>query len=289
MGGREVGGYYEFDRRFPVIVKLASELRDNTGEISRIPVPLPDGGSLRLGELCRIAVDEQINNIAREGARRYAAVAVNLEGGDIVSYVKEAKLMIASGMNLPAGYYLEWGGQFKNLERARDRLAVVIPAVLLVIFLIILRTFGSIRQAIIVYTAIPFAVTGGVFALALRGINLSVSAGVGFIALIGVAILNGLVLVTFINGLRDGGLTVSEAVRQGCRTRLRPVVMTALVASLGFLPMALNSGLGAEVQRPLATVVIGGLVTSTVLTLIILPILYEWFEGDAEKKEEALE
>ncbi len=289
MGGREVGGYYEYDRRFPVIVKLASELRDNTGEISRIPIPLPDGGSLRLGDLCRITVDEQINNIAREGARRYAAVAVNLEGGDIVSFVREARRMIASGMDLPGGYYLEWGGQFKNLERARDRLAVVIPAVLLVIFLFILRTFGSVRQAIIVYTAIPFAVTGGVFALALRGINLSVSAGVGFIALIGIAILNGLVLVSFINGLRDGGLTVSEAVREGCRTRLRPVVMTALVASLGFFPMAINSGLGAEVQRPLATVVIGGLISSTVLTLIILPILYEWFEGNAVNNDEAME
>jgi cobalt-zinc-cadmium resistance protein CzcA len=279
MGGREVGGYYEYDWRFPVMVRMASELRDSTFEISRIPVPLPDGGSIQLKDVCRITMDEQINNIAREGARRYAAVAVNLEGGDISGFVDEAKRMIRSKMKLPPGYHLEWGGQFRNLERAGNRLAVVIPAAMIIIFFFILRTFGSMRQAFIVYTAIPFAATGGIFALALRGMNMSVSAGVGFIALTGVAILNGLVLVSYINGLRGRGMAVGDAVREGCYTRLRPVVMTALVASLGFLPMALNTGLGAEVQRPLATVVIGGLVTSTALTLIILPLLYEWLEG----------
>ncbi len=279
MGGREVGGYYEYDWRFPVVVRMASLFRNDIRAISNIPVPLPEGGSVPVRELCSISIDEQINNIAREGTRRYAAVAVNIGEGDIAGFVREAKKAIGERLSLPRGYTLEWGGQFRNLERARSRLALVIPAALLAIFLFILRTFGSARQALLIFTAVPFAVTGGVFALALRGMNLSISAGVGFIALAGVAILNGLVLVSCINGLRKEGTPVHEAVRLGCERRLRPVVMTALVASLGFLPMALNTGLGAEVQRPLATVVIGGLVTSTILTLIVLPILYRWSEG----------
>jgi len=209
-------------------------------------------------------------------ARRCAAVAVFLSGRDIAGYVKEAREAIARELQLPEGYEIRWGGQFKNLERARARLVLIVPAVFLGILLILWRAFGSLRQALLVYTAIPLALTGGVFALALRGIPLSVSASVGFIALMGIAILNGMVLVTFFNQLRAEGLGPGAAAREGALVRLRPVAMTALVASLGFIPMALNTGIGAEVQRPLATVVIGGLVTATLLTLVVLPALYKW-------------
>ncbi len=182
----------------------------------------------------------------------------------------------------PRGYSLDWGGQFKNLETARNRLLVIIPVVLAVIFIILLRTFGSIRQAFLVFNSIPFAVTGGIILLFIRGIPMSVSAGVGFIALTGIAILNGMVLVSFFNQLRERGHTVRQAVCEGTLTRLRPVLMTALVASLGFIPMAYNTGMGAEVQRPLATVVIGGLLSATILTLILLPTLYLWLESGHE-------
>jgi heavy metal efflux system protein len=183
-------------------------------------------------------------------------------------------------VNLPPGYYLKWGGTFENLERASARLLIVVPVALFLIFVLLFTTFGSIKQAFLIYTGIPFAIVGGVFALAVRGMPFSISAGVGFIALFGVAVLNGVVMVSFINHLRREGKTVAEAVREGAFVRLRPVLMTALVASLGFVPMALATSAGAEVQRPLATVVIGGLITSTLLTLLILPTLYAWIERD---------
>jgi cobalt-zinc-cadmium resistance protein CzcA len=274
MGGRTVGWFYEQDRRFPIVVRLAGELRDQPGEIRRIPVGLGDGGTVSLGELAAISEREAIVNIARHGARRYAAVAIELGGGDTLGFVRAAQEKIERELRLPEGYYAEWGGQFRNLERARARLSVVIPIVMVVIFVLLLRSFGSLRQTMLVFLSVPFALTGGVIALYLRDIPFSVPASVGFIALSGIAILNAMVMVTFFNQLREEGETAYDAVFRGAYIRLRPVLMTALVASLGFLPMAVNTGLGAEVQRPLATVVIGGLLTATALTLLLLPALY---------------
>ncbi|MEQ9365047.1 MAG: efflux RND transporter permease subunit, partial [Leptospirales bacterium] len=261
-------------RRFPIVVRLAGDLRDQPGESRRIPVGLGDGGTVSLGELAAISEREAIVNIARHGARRYAAVAIELGGGDTLGFVRAAQEKIERELRLPEGYYAEWGGQFRNLERARARLSVVIPIVMVVIFVLLLRSFGSLRQTMLVFLSVPFALTGGVIALYLRDIPFSVPASVGFIALSGIAILNAMVMVTFFNQLREEGETAYDAVFRGAYIRLRPVLMTALVASLGFLPMAVNTGLGAEVQRPLATVVIGGLLTATALTLLLLPALY---------------
>ncbi len=208
------------------------------------------------------------------------AVQVNLRGRDVQSFVREAQAKIAAEVKLPAGYFVEYGGAFKNLQQARARLALVVPTALALIFLLIFLAFGSVRQALIVYTGIPLAVTGGIFALWLRDLPFSISAGVGFIALSGVAVLNGVMMISFINQLREEGKTVRDAVLEGALTRLRPVLMTALVASLGFVPMALANGAGAEVQRPLATVVIGGIITATFLTLLLLPAIYAWVEKD---------
>jgi cobalt-zinc-cadmium resistance protein CzcA len=207
---------------------------------------------------------------------------LNVRGRDIGSFVKDAQAAIDEQVNLPPGYYLTWGGTFENLQRASARLLIVVPLALFLIFVLLFTTVRSVRQALLIYTGIPFAVVGGVLALALRGMPFSISAGVGFIALFGVAVLNGVVMVSYINHLREEGRSVADAVKVGAEIRLRPVLMTALVASLGFIPMAIATSAGAEVQRPLATVVIGGLVTSTLLTLLILPILYGWFERDEE-------
>lgn len=274
MGGRTVGWFYEQDRRFPIVVRLAGELRDRPGEIRRIPIGLGDGGTASLGSLAEITEREAVVNIARHGARRYAAVAIELSGGDSAGFVRDARNKIARELQLPEAYYTEWGGQFRNLERARARLSVMIPVVIVVIFVLLLRSFGSLRQTMLVFLSVPFALTGGALALYLRGIPFSVPASVGFIALSGIAILNAMVMVTFFNQLREEGATTYDAVFRGASIRLRPVLMTALVASLGFLPMAVNTGLGAEVQRPLATVVVGGLITATALTLLLLPALY---------------
>jgi cobalt-zinc-cadmium resistance protein CzcA len=208
---------------------------------------------------------------------------VNLRGRDVEGFVREAQVKLKAEVKLPDGYTIEFGGQFKNLQQARTRLAVVVPSALIFIFVLIFMAFGSVRQALLVYTGIPLAVTGGVFALWLRSMPFSISAAVGFIALSGVAVLNGLVMISYFNQLREQGQNVGDAVTAGSLTRLRPVLMTALVASLGFVPMALAHGAGAEVQRPLATVVIGGILSSTFLTLVLLPVLYEWVEKKREK------
>ncbi|MBI2891602.1 MAG: efflux RND transporter permease subunit [Nitrospirae bacterium] len=279
MGGQEVGSYYEQRWRFPIVMRVSEEHREDIGTIKSLPVGLPGGGTVPLSAVARFQMTDEVTTIAHDFSARYSAVAIFLSGRDIVGFVEEAKQAVAENLELPEGYTLGWGGQFKNLERARKRLAVIVPLVLVAIFLILWRTFGTLRQALLIYTGIPLAVTGGVFALALRGIPLSVSAGVGFIALMGIAVLNGMVLMTFFNQLRAEGADAWSAAREGALIRLRPVLMTALVASLGFLPMALSTGIGAEVQRPLATVVIGGIVTSTLLTLIVLPVLYAWVEG----------
>jgi heavy metal efflux system protein len=227
---------------------------------------------------------ESVGTISRESFQRRMAIMVNLRGRDVQSFVNEAQEKIAAQVKLPDGYFIEFGGQFKNLKEAQARLAIVVPVALAMIFLLIFMAFRSMRQAFIVYTGIPLAVTGGIFALYLRDLPFSISAGVGFIALSGVAVLNGVMMISFFNQLREEGKTVSEAVRQGALTRLRPILMTALVASLGFVPMALAHGAGAEVQKPLATVVIGGIITATFLTLLLLPTLYNWIEGRIERR-----
>lgn len=283
MGGKEVGSYYEQQWRFPIILRVEEEHRENIDTIKSLPVGM-DGGSIPLNKVATFESKDEVTTIAHHYSQRYAAVAVFLGQRDIASYVAEARATIEREVKLPEGYTMTWGGQFKNLERARARLALIVPTVLLAILLILWRAFGNLREAVLVYSCIPLALTGGVFSLAIRGIPLSVSASVGFIALMGIAILNGMVLVTFFNQLREKGRTPAQAAKEGALTRLRPVAMTALVASLGFVPMALNTGIGAEVQRPLATVVIGGLVTATLLTLIVLPVLYSWLGAGHERK-----
>lgn len=284
MGGKEVGSLYQGPWRFPVIVRLEESLREDASMITRLPVALPEGGTIPLGYLAKVERRDQVTTIAHQGGERYAGVAVYLGGRDTESFVREAQAAMAEKVKLPEGYRLEWGGQFKNLQAARARLRLLVPLVLLALFVTLVRSFGSLRQAVLVFSSIPFAMTGGALALFVRGIPFSISAAVGFIALTGIAILNTMVLVTFFNQLRAQGRNLADSVREGTLGRLRPVLMTALVASLGFLPMALNTGLGAEVQRPLATVVIGGLLSSTFLTLLVLPMLYLWVEGQAQAR-----
>ena len=279
MSGKEVGSFYEEDRRFPVILHLDEKVRNDIQKISAVPVSLPQGGTIPLSTVAKIEEEEQVTTVARSGARRYSALSIFLKDRDVGSFVSEAVQRVGEKIKLAPGYELSWGGQFKNLEKARGRLLVIIPFTLLVIFLLLLKSFNTFRHALLVFSAIPFAVVGGVFSLYLRDISFSVSASIGFIALAGIATLNSMVMVSFFNQLRAEGKSMRDTVFEGALTRLRPVSMTALVASLGFLPMALNTGTGAEVQRPLATVVIGGLFTSTVLTLIVVPILYEWIEA----------
>lgn len=278
MGGVQVGNFYEQDLRFPVVLHLDEDQRDKPDQIARIPIGLAEGGSVPLKSIAQFTQAEQVTTIARSFGKRYAAVSIFLQDRDVGGFVDEAKGKVKANLKLEPGYSLSWGGQFANLERARLRLLFIIPVTLALIFLLLLRDFGSLRQTLLVYGSIPLAITGGVLALYLRDIPFSISAAVGFIALLGIAILNGMVLVDFINQLREKGQPVRQAVVEGAMTRLRPVVMTALVAGFGFVPMAFNSGLGAEVQRPLATVVIGGILSSTILTLLLLPTLYIWIE-----------
>jgi cobalt-zinc-cadmium resistance protein CzcA len=236
--------------------------------------------------LADVTLTEGPAQISREDTRRRIVVELNVRGRDIGSFVREAKAAIGKEVQVPPAYYITWGGQFENLQRASERLLIVVPLALFLIFILLFSTFNSVRQAVLIYTGIPFAIVGGVLALALRGMPFSISAGVGFIALFGVAVLNGVVMVSYINRLREQGRSVADAVTEGAHTRLRPVLMTALVASLGFVPMALATSAGAEVQRPLATVVIGGLITSTVLTLLVLPTLYAWFTKERAEEIE---
>jgi cobalt-zinc-cadmium resistance protein CzcA len=278
LGGANVGTLIEGNRRYAIVVRMPEALRQKIELLDRLPLRTSDGGLIPLGKVANISLVERVSTINREAGQRRAALLVNLQGRDVQSWVAEAQQKLGTQVKLPDGYFFEFGGQFKNLQAARYRLAVVVPLALALIFLLIFAAFGSLRQALIVYSGIPLAVTGGVFALALRGLPFSISAGVGFIALSGVAVLNGVVLLTYFNQSREAGADVLRAVAEGSLTRLRPVLMTALVASLGFVPMAIATGAGAEVQRPLATVVIGGVLSSTFLTLVLLPVLYEWLE-----------
>ena len=285
FAGAEGGVIVDGNRRFPIITRLPESARQDFAGVARLPVRTADGGLITLGQVADVNVTESVNTISREAFQRRMAIQVNLRGRDVQSFVLEAQEKIAAEVKMPAGYFVEYGGAFKNLQAASKRLAIVVPTALALIFLLIFMAFGSVRQALIVYTGIPLAVTGGIFALWARDLPFSISAGVGFIALSGVAVLNGVMMISFINQLREEGKTVREAVIEGALTRLRPVLMTALVASLGFVPMALASGAGAEVQRPLATVVIGGIVTATFLTLLLLPMLYAWVEKDRLSSE----
>lgn len=282
VAGKEAGQVYEGEQRFNLVVRLNEESGKDIDTIRSLILTAPNGSRVPLSQVADISLTDGAAQISREDTRRRIGVELNVRGRDIGSFVEEAQAKIEKDVQLPPGYYIKWGGTFENLQRASATLMIVVPIALFLIFVLLYTTFGSIKQALLIYTGIPFAIVGGIFALALRGMPFSISAGVGFIALFGVAVLNGVVMVSFINHLRDEGRTVLDAVREGAMTRLRPVLMTALVASLGFVPMAIATSAGAEVQRPLATVVIGGLITSTLLTLLILPTLYGWFEKDKE-------
>jgi cobalt-zinc-cadmium resistance protein CzcA len=301
LGGEAVGQVFEGDRRFDLVVRLPENLRTNLSALERLPVPVaarePDDPGARfqpaasrltptlhprphvpLSEVADITLVSGPNQISRENGKRFAVVTANVRGRDLGSFVAEAQRRVTEQVEIPAGCWPAWGGQFEQLLSASRRLQIVVPAALALIFLLLLTTFGRVRDALLVFTGVPLALTGGVLALWLRGIPFSISAAVGFIALSGVAVLNGIVLVTFIRQLVAEGRPVDDAVREGALARLRPVLMTALVAALGFIPMALATGTGSEVQRPLATVVIGGILSSTFLTLVLLPVLYAWVE-----------
>ncbi|SFN96279.1 cobalt-zinc-cadmium resistance protein CzcA [Variovorax sp. PDC80] len=315
VGGREAGILFDGDRRFGIVVRLPENLRTDLEAIQRLPIALPRGtaapagiaGStvqgatgaapegqrlsfIPLGEVATLSVAPGPNQISREDGKRRIVVSANVRGRDLGSFVAEAEQAMQS-VRIPVGYWTDWGGQYENLESATQRLQIVVPVSLLLVFVLLFAMFGNLKDGLLVFTGIPFALTGGIVALWLRDIPLSISAAVGFIALSGVAVLNGLVMLSFIRNLREGGLPLDAAIREGALTRLRPVLMTALVASLGFVPMAIATGTGAEVQRPLATVVIGGILSSTALTLLVLPLLYRIAHrrDEEETEEEARE
>ena len=282
LAGAEVGTVIEGNSRVPIVVRLAEQTRNRIDDLKRLPVRVDNGGVLPLSSLATLKMGEQVAAITREYSQRRAPVLANIRGRDIESFVREARERIAAEVQLPPGYAIEFGGQFQNLIAAKRRLGYVVPIALSLILVLIYFTFHSVRQTLMIFLCVPLAVTGGVFALWLRDIPFSLSAAVGFIALSGIAVLNGLMILTFFNQLRERGADLRTAVWDGSLLRLRPKLMTALVASLGFVPMALATGSGAEVQRPLATVVIGGIISSTFLTLVLLPTLYEWLERKQE-------
>jgi len=280
IGGTQVGLIYEGDRRFKLVVRLDEDLRQNPDVLARLPLPLPIGASPDLGyvPLGEVATIKELigpNQINRESGKRNVVVTANVEGRDLGSFIAETQQLMRDQLELPSGYWLGYGGTFEQLQSASQRLMVVVPLTLLLILGLLYSAFSSVRYALIVFSGVPLALTGGILALTLRDMPLSISAGVGFIALSGVAVLNGVVLMSFIRDLHEQGMPILDAIREGASQRLRPVLMTALVASLGFIPMAFNLGTGAEVQRPLATVVIGGIVSSTLLTLVVLPALFQ--------------
>ena len=287
IGGRDAGMIFEGDRRFAVTIRLSDVARANLQTLGQVPVPLPNGGFVPLQSVADIGVTDGPNQISRENGKRRVVVQANVRGRDVAGVVADAQAAIASQVRLPAGQYLDWGGQFENLQSATERLMLVVPGCFVLIMLLLYGALGSVRDAAIVFTGVPLALVGGVLALFLRGMPFSISAAVGFIALSGIAVLNGLVMVTSIQELMARGMDRAKAAYEGAMMRLRPVVMTALVASLGFVPMAIASGAGAEVQKPLATVVIGGLISATLLTLFVLPTLYARFGQQAVKADEA--
>ncbi|MEC3764177.1 MULTISPECIES: CusA/CzcA family heavy metal efflux RND transporter [Cupriavidus] len=279
IGGKVSGTFFSGDRRFDIVVRLPEAVRADIDALRRLPVALPKDAGARtsyipLSEVASVEMAPGPNQVSRENGKRRIVVSANVRGRDIGSFVPEAEAAIRARVAIPAGYWTSWGGTFEQLQSATARLRVVVPLALGLVFVLLFAMFGNVKDGLLVFTGIPFALTGGILALWLRGIPLSISAAVGFIALCGVAVLNGLVMLSFIRSLREAGHGLDHAIRAGALTRLRPVLMTALVASLGFVPMALATGTGAEVQRPLATVVIGGILSSTALTLLVLPVLY---------------
>ena len=295
VGGRTAGTLYEGDRRFDMVVRLPETVRTDVAGMSSLLIPVPANASqganqigfIPLSQVANLDLQLGPNQISRENGKRLVIVSANVRGRDLGSFVQEATASLDAKVQIPAGYWTTWGGQFEQLQSAAKRLQIVVPVALLLVMTLLFLMFNNLKDGMLVFTGIPFALTGGVVALWLRDIPLSISAGVGFIALSGVAVLNGLVMIAFIRGLREEGRTLRQAVDEGALTRLRPVLMTALVASLGFIPMALATGTGAEVQRPLATVVIGGILSSTALTLLVLPALYHWAHRKDEDGDEA--
>jgi len=285
MGGGPAGQVFEGDRRIDIVVRLPEAQRSRLEGLSALPIPLPPRDdpsaptTVPLGEVAHIELSTGPNQISRESGKRRVVITANVRDRDLGSFVEELRDTVAAEVSLPQGYWINYGGTFEQLISAGQRLQIVVPIVLLMIFGLLFMAFGSAKDAAVIFSGVPLALTGGVLALWLRGIPFSISAGVGFIALSGVAVLNGVVLVSFIRRLLDEGMDLDGAIREGALTRLRAVLMTALVASLGFVPMALNVGTGAEVQRPLATVVIGGILSSTLLTLLVLPALYRLVYG----------
>ncbi len=274
MQGAEIGTWMKETKKFPIVMHLSEELRDNLDEIRNLPVSLPDGGSVALSQIASIELTDQVTTIARNWGQRYAALSLNIVNRDTMSFVDDVKKIVEENP-VKDNHRIHLGGQFNNLDRAKKRLLFIIPLTLALILFILWREFSSFLDAGIIFLCVPFAAFGGVFALFFRDIHLSLSAAVGFIALIGIALLNGIVLLTVFNQLKSSSSkNLKEIVLEGTLSRLRPVIMTALVASIGFIPMAVNTGLGSEVQRPLATVVIGGILFSTVLTLVLFPSVY---------------
>jgi heavy metal efflux system protein len=280
LGGLETTTILEGQRRFDLVIKFPEGVRRDRESIASLLVSAPTGERVPLGALCSVEEIEGPAEISHQNGSRLIIIEGNVRGRDIGSFIEDLRRIFDDKVvTLPTGYWPEFGGQFEHLERARARLFIVVPLSLFLIFTLLFTTFNSVRKALLVFTGIPLAMVGGIFALLLRGMPFSISAGVGFIALFGVSVLNGLVMVSYINKLRQEGRALAEAIREGALVRLRPVLVTALVASLGFIPMAISTGSGAEVQRPLATVVIGGLISSTLLTLLVLPLLYGLFES----------
>jgi cobalt-zinc-cadmium resistance protein CzcA len=287
VGGGTVSTLIQGTKRFDIAVRLADEYRSSPAAIASIPVRTPGGALVPFSQVAKIETDEGYSFVRRESLQRYAVLQMDVQGRDVDGFVKEAAAKLKDAVKLPPGYFFEWGGAFENQQRAMGRLAVIVPLTIGLIFILLYTAFNSVRHATLIIANVPFAIIGGIVGLAVSGQYLSVPSAIGFIAVFGVAMLNGIVLVSFLNGLRQQGLALRDAVRQGAALRLRPVLMTASVAILGLVPMLLSTGVGAETQRPLATVVVGGLFTSTALTLLLLPLLYEWSEGRAERRAEA--
>jgi cobalt-zinc-cadmium resistance protein CzcA len=274
-------------RRFDIAVRLSDEFRGSPASIATIPIRTGEGALIPFSQVASIELDEGYSFIRREALHRYSVLQMDVKGRDVDSFVKEADVLLKQQVLLPTGYYVQWGGAFENQQRALARLALIVPLTIGLIFMLLYTAFNSVRHASLIIANVPFAVIGGIVGLFASGQYLSVPSAIGFIAVFGVAMLNGIVLVSFLNDLRRRGLSVRDSVRQGAAMRLRPVLMTASVAILGLIPMLISTGVGAETQRPLATVVVGGLFTSTALTLLLLPLMYEWAEARAERKRDS--
>jgi cobalt-zinc-cadmium resistance protein CzcA len=285
IGNEPVSTLISGVRRFDITARLEDSAKESVQAIRRIPLKTGSGAIVPLSSVASVEVAEGYSFVRREQLQRYAVIQMDVRGRDVDGFVQDANAAIRENISLPAGYWIEWGGAFENQQRALARLAIIVPLTIFFIFVLLYTAFNSIKYAILIIANVPFATIGGLIALFITGQYISVPSAIGFIAVFGVAMLNGIVLVSFINELRDKGRSIEEAVREAARLRLRPVLMTASVAILGLVPMLLASGVGAETQRPLASVVVGGLLTSTVLTLVLLPVIYEWMEKRAEQRK----